>query len=109
MSDDQDMLLAFRARSDEWADLACAEAKTIYAAIADPNTKSVTAALRRLGLIVEHVRTAGDAMLDALPKLIAEHEDEINPDNAQELLWLALSRSMSCIGCDKSPRTIAVL
>jgi hypothetical protein len=79
-----DMLLAFRARSDPWADRARAEAKIIQTSIADPTAKSATGSFERLGFIIEHIHAACDHTIVGIAKLSHERKAEIGPDEEQE-------------------------
>ena len=101
MSDDRDLLLSFRARTDRWADRARAEAKAVRLALAEGRADSAAAAAasRRLVSIVEFMRSANSRTVDALP---AMQKRNVTPDEADELQAVvddivALNEEMSAL------------
>ena len=101
MSDDRDLLLSFRAKTDRWADRARAEAKAVRLALAEGRADSAAAAAasRRLVSIVEFMRSANSRTVDALP---AMQKRNVTPDEADELQAVvddivALNEEMSAL------------
>jgi hypothetical protein len=86
MSDEPDLLLAFRAKTDRWADRARAEAKAVRLALAQgsPDSCTVAAASRRLVSIVEFIRSANSSTVVALPSVI--QKPGVTPDEAAQFL-----------------------
>lgn len=89
MDEDRDLLLAFRAKSERWADRARAEAKAVRLALAEGSEGAVAAAAasRRLFRIVAFIRAANSRTIDALPAMIKQ--DGVNPDDADQFQAVA--------------------
>jgi hypothetical protein len=99
MNYENDLLLSFRAISGESADLARSEAKAVHLALSESSV-GVTVAVQRLRLIVKHIETASDGMLESIEAFLDEHP--ATPDEADEILavvdeTIALNEEMSAL------------
>jgi hypothetical protein len=82
MNKKHDLLLAFRAISGQWAELARIESEAIRLALSE-STVGATFDVQRLRLMVEHIRSASDGSLEAI--LARRGNYSVTPEEADEL------------------------